>query len=285
MIDITMNAKNYRETVQAAMSFAQRNRLPSHLEEQMISHLTLNFRTNLEGLQQKVILDSLPNAIRTSISHHHFHSVIDKVYLFHGVSDGLLFQLVREMKAEYFAPNKDVILQNDVPTDFYIIVSGAVELLVMKNEAQVVVGEARKGELFGEIGVVCFKHQLFTVRTKRLTQLLRLDRTMFLKIVEGYPDDGATIMNHFIQHLNDPGMEQLLEGISIDNLIARGREYLKVAEQTRDVPSSRDDVLLSSVVPDAVLETGESSSSAVVAPWSRSQSQSRSPAWSRGMLP
>ncbi|KAL1547755.1 RAC-alpha serine/threonine-protein kinase [Salvia divinorum] len=139
------------------------NQLPSYLDEQMISHTTLNFKTNLEGLQQQVILDSLPNAIRTSISHHLFHSVIDKVYVFHGVSDELLFHLVREMRAEYFSPNKDVIFQYGEPTYFYIIVSRAVELLIMKNEAQVTsCGEARKGESFGEIGVVCFKPQLFT---------------------------------------------------------------------------------------------------------------------------
>jgi potassium channel len=30
------------------------------------------------------------------------------------------------MKAEYFAPREDVILQNEAPTDFYIIVTGKV---------------------------------------------------------------------------------------------------------------------------------------------------------------
>lgn len=30
------------------------------------------------------------------------------------------------MKPEYFPPDEDVILQNEAPTDFYIIVSGVV---------------------------------------------------------------------------------------------------------------------------------------------------------------
>ena len=30
------------------------------------------------------------------------------------------------MKAEYYPPKEDVILQNEAPTDFYILVSGAV---------------------------------------------------------------------------------------------------------------------------------------------------------------
>lgn len=30
------------------------------------------------------------------------------------------------MKAEYFPPKVDIVLQNEIPTDFYIIASGAV---------------------------------------------------------------------------------------------------------------------------------------------------------------
>lgn len=33
---------------------------------------------------------------------------------------------VSEMKAEYFPPKEDVILQNEAPTDLYILVAGAV---------------------------------------------------------------------------------------------------------------------------------------------------------------
>ena len=33
------------------------------------------------------------------------------------------------MKAEYFPPGEDVILQNEAPTDFYILVIGAVVIV------------------------------------------------------------------------------------------------------------------------------------------------------------
>ncbi|KAL0337295.1 UNVERIFIED_CONTAM: Potassium channel AKT1 [Sesamum calycinum] len=129
----TSKTRQFRDTIQAASSFAQRNQLPARLQDQMLSHLCLKFRTNSEGLQQQETLDSLPKAIRSSISHFLFYSLVDKVYLFRGVSNDLLFQLVSEMKAEYFPPKEDVILQNEAPTDFYILVSGTVDLLVLKN--------------------------------------------------------------------------------------------------------------------------------------------------------
>lgn len=61
------------------------------------------------------------------------------------------------------------------------------------------VGEAKTGDLCGEIGVLCYKPQLFTVRTKRLSQLLRLNRTTFLNIVQANVGDGTIIMNNLLQ--------------------------------------------------------------------------------------
>lgn len=83
-----------RYTVQAAANFARRNKIPIHLEEQMLSHLFMKYRTDLEGVQQQEIIDSLPKAIRSSISYYLFYSMMDNVYLFKGVSKDLIFQLV-----------------------------------------------------------------------------------------------------------------------------------------------------------------------------------------------
>ncbi|KAJ6914034.1 potassium channel AKT1-like isoform X3 [Populus alba x Populus x berolinensis] len=89
----TSRTRRFRDTIQAASSFAQRNQLPVRLQDQMLAHLCLKFRTDSEGLQQQETLDSLPKAIRSSISHYLFYSLVDKVYLFRGVSNDLLFQL------------------------------------------------------------------------------------------------------------------------------------------------------------------------------------------------
>lgn len=83
-----------RDTIQAASNFAQRNQLPARLQDQMVAHLCLKYRTDSEGVQQQETLDSLPKAIRSSISHYLFYSLVDGVYLFNGVSNDLLFQLV-----------------------------------------------------------------------------------------------------------------------------------------------------------------------------------------------
>ncbi|KAF5725809.1 putative Potassium channel AKT1 [Tripterygium wilfordii] len=226
----TSRTRRFRDTIQAASSFSHRNQLPPRLQDQMLAHLCLKFRTDSEGLQQQETLDSLPKAIRSSISHYLFYSLVDKVYLFRGVSNDLLFQLVSEMKAEYFPPKEDVILQNEAPTDFYVLVSGAVDLLVLKNGVEQIVGEAKTGDVCGEIGVLCYRPQLFTVRTKRLSQLLRLNRTTFLNIVQANVGDGTIIMNNLLQHLKDL-TDPIMEGVLMEteNMLARGRMDLPLS--------------------------------------------------------
>ncbi|KAK1306242.1 Potassium channel AKT1 [Acorus calamus] len=226
----TSRTRKFRDTIQAASSFAQRNQLPVRLQDQMLAHLCLKFRTDSEGLQQQETLDSLPKAIQSSISHFLFYNLVDKVYLFRGVSNDLLFQLVSEMKAEYFPPKEDVILQNEAPTDFYILVTGAVDLIEYSNGSEQIVGEAKAGEVFGEVGVLCYRPQLFTARTKRLCQLLRLNRTSFLNIVQSNVGDGTIIMNNLLQHLKemkDPVMEGVLR--DTENMLARGRMDLPLS--------------------------------------------------------
>ncbi|CAI0416761.1 unnamed protein product [Linum tenue] len=229
VVHAATRTRHFRDTIHAASSFAQRNRLPVRLQDQMIAHLTLKYRTDSEGLHQQEAIDSLPKAIRSSIANYLFYSLVDRVYLFRGVSNDLLFQLVSEMKAEYFPPKEDVILQNEAPTDMYFLVSGGKhvylqEHIVHKNAIEHVVGEARTGDVVGEIGVLCYRPQLFTVRTKRLSQLLRLNRTSFLNLIQANVGDGTIIMNNVLQHLkenNDPIMQEILS--ETEHMLAQGR--------------------------------------------------------------
>ncbi|KAL7150722.1 hypothetical protein ABFS83_05G132500 [Erythranthe nasuta] len=243
IVQATFRTRKFREGLNAASSFAKRNHLPARLQDQMIAHLSLRYRTDSEGLQQQETLDALPKAIRSSILHFLFYSLVDKVYLFQGVSNDLLFQLVSEMQAEYFPPREDIILRNEAPTDLYILVNGAMELIKHRNGIEQVVGECKTGDVCGEVGVLCYRPQIFTVRTKRLSQLLRLNRTAFLNILQANVADGTIIMNNLLQHLKeqkDPVMQEILT--DTEHMLAHGR--MDVPLSLCFAASREDDLLL-----------------------------------------
>ncbi|CAA0838345.1 Potassium channel AKT1 [Striga hermonthica] len=224
IVQATSKTRKFRESISLASNFAKRNKLPPRLEDQMIAHLSLRYRADSEGLHQQETLDVLPKAIRSSVMHFLFYSLVERVYLFKGVSNDLLFQIVSEMKAEYFPPREDIILQNEAPTDMYILVNGAVELISHQSGMEQVVRDCKTGDACGEIGVLCYRPQLFTVRTKRLSQLLRLNRTSLLNILQANVGDGTIIMNNLLQYLKekkDPVMQAILT--DTEHMLANGR--------------------------------------------------------------
>ncbi|XP_012842221.1 PREDICTED: potassium channel KAT3 [Erythranthe guttata] len=199
----TSRTRNFRESVQAASEFAKKNQLPPRIQDQLLSHICLKFKA--EGLKQQETLNGLPKAIRSSISHYLFYPVVQNVGLFRGVSQDFLFQLVPEMEAEYYPPKEDVILENEAPTDAYILVSGAVDFVTKINGHDQVVGKACAGDIFGDIGVLCRKPQPFGVRTTEVSQILRLNKTTFLNTLQASPEDERIVMDNMFMKMKACG--------------------------------------------------------------------------------
>ncbi|KAF3778244.1 Potassium channel [Nymphaea thermarum] len=218
----TSRTRNFRSTIQSATEFATRNQLSPRLQDQILAHICLKHKT--EGLKQQDTLNDLPKAIRSSILNYLFLPIIQKVYLFQGVSFDFLFQLVPEMQAEYFPPNEDVMLQNEAPTDLYILVSGAVDFIIHKDGCDQIHGEAADGEMFGEIGVLCYKPQPFTVRTSKLSQILRLSRSSFINIIQTNIEEGNIIVGNFIKRLESRGTSS--KSIEPEIIFSRGGENI-----------------------------------------------------------
>ncbi|KAD3641723.1 hypothetical protein E3N88_30947 [Mikania micrantha] len=191
-----------RDSINEILRYASKNRLPEGLKQQMLSHMQLKFKT--AELQQEEVLEDLPKAIRSSIAQHLFRKTVEKTYLFKGISQDLSSQLVTDLKAEYFPPKVEVILQNEIPTDFYIIVSGSMEVLTHQNGMEHLLTSLGPMDMFGEMGVLFNIPQPFTVRSKKLSQVVRISHHHFKELVEPLINhDGKTIMSNFIQYLKN----------------------------------------------------------------------------------
>ncbi|KAI5556371.1 hypothetical protein BDE02_18G029900 [Populus trichocarpa] len=223
-----------RNAINQILRYASKNRLPEGLKEQMLAHMQLKFKT--AELQQEEVLEDLPKAIRTSIALHLFHGVVASTYLFKGVSEDLLTQLVTEMKAEYFPPKVEIILQNEIPTEFYILVSGTLDVLVYKNGTDQVLSKIGPSDVAGEIGVVFNIPQPFTMRTKRLSQVIRLSHHHLKQMVQPHSEDGKTIISNFTQYMKDLKQEMQQEIPSLKELL--GDTTVEQATANEELPSS-----------------------------------------------
>ncbi|CAN8325574.1 unnamed protein product [Cochlearia groenlandica] len=198
VVEGTRRTMEFRNSIQAASNFVNRNRLPPRLKDQILAYMCLRFKA--ESLNQQHLIDQLPKSIHKSICQHLFLPSVEKVYLFKGVSREILLLLVSKMKAEYIPPREDVIMQNESPDDVYIIVSGEVDIIDSEMERERVLGTLRCGDIFGEVGALCNRTQSYTFQTKSLSQLLRLKTSFLVETMRIKQQDNATMLNNFLQH-------------------------------------------------------------------------------------
>ncbi|XP_028551309.1 potassium channel KAT4 [Dendrobium catenatum] len=198
-----------REASRNISRYARKNGLPETLRTQMMQHVRLKFKT-IE-LQQEEVLTSLPKAIRASIAQHLFQQTVDLAYLFKGVSENFIAQLVSEMKAEYFPPKADIILQKEIPTEFYIVIAGELEILTNENGTEKILSALRPADMAGEIGVILNIPQPFTIRSKSISQVVRIGHSHFRQVVELHIAEGKTILSNFLQFLKGLKEELLVE--------------------------------------------------------------------------
>lgn len=81
---------------------------------------------------------------------------------------------------------------------YFIFASCPLSLCAVSCTVQVV-GKATAGDIFGEIGVFCFRPQPFTARTAELCQILRLSRTSLMNTIQANSEDGHIIMRNLFK--------------------------------------------------------------------------------------
>ncbi|GAA0168680.1 ion channel [Lithospermum erythrorhizon] len=218
----TSRTRQFRDTVRAASEFGKRNQLPPQIQDQILSHMCLKFKT--ESLKQQETLNGLPKAIRSSIAHYLFLPIIQNVGIFHEVSSDFLFQLVPEMEAEYYPPREDVILQNESPSDMYILVSGAVNIIANIQGHEQVLWKAIAGDIFGEIGVLCGQPQPYAARTTEISQILRLNRNTLMNILQTNIADQHILMNNLFLKLRELGRFGFVDQQTEQGLVSNSRQ-------------------------------------------------------------
>lgn len=194
LVEESSRTRRFRNIIAAASNFAVRNQLPDALKNQITDYLSLKFRT--DEFQHQWIFDSLPSAIRLNVLQYLFIPVLDKVYLFQGVSSSFLLQLISEIQTGYFPTGQDIVQQNEAPTELYIVVSGVVELIFCREGCIQKLVKTETGDVFGEYGVLSNKPHGFKASTKKLSQLLWFSSKSLLKALESNPEDRRIVMTN-----------------------------------------------------------------------------------------
>ncbi|WP_350335724.1 cyclic nucleotide-binding domain-containing protein [Coralliovum pocilloporae] len=98
----------------------------------------------------------------------------------------------------------DILFWEGDPSEFgLVIVSGSVDLQRRRGEKTMVVGHAGIGDLIGELGLITDIERPATAVATMPTEVIRIQRPLFRRILTEYPDIAARIQIQLIERLSD----------------------------------------------------------------------------------
>ena len=136
---------------------------------------------------------------------------------FKNIDNQDLDKVVRFFRLSSYQKGDIVLRKGDVGGNFYIIVTGSVNVI---NEAGITISKLNKGDVFGEMSLICNDKVSATIQVREETSILYIDQTNFKKILDHFPSIQLYFSRLMASRLNKANMirsEDLSSGM-IGNL-------------------------------------------------------------------
>ncbi len=130
------------------------------------------------------------NLIDTDVEENYTNELASMLHLlsdfafFKNIDDENLEKVVKFFKLNKLEEGDIIIRKGDPGGNFYIIVTGSVKVI---NERGMTITTLSKGEVFGEMSLICNDSVGATIQVQEPTSILYIDRKNFQKILNQYP--------------------------------------------------------------------------------------------------
>lgn len=133
------------------------------------------------------------NTLLTSASNLEDDQANELASMMHLFSDFAFFKTIDEKNLEkvinffrlnQYKKNDIVIRKGDKGGNFYIVITGSVNVI---NDAGITISSLSKGDVFGEMSLICNEPVSATIQVAEETSILYLDHSNFRKILDHYP--------------------------------------------------------------------------------------------------
>ncbi|MBM9602640.1 cyclic nucleotide-binding domain-containing protein [Desulfopila inferna] len=103
---------------------------------------------------------------------------------FKSIDQNNLDKVMQYFRMKTFKSGDIIIRKGEVGGNFFIIASGSVSVL---NEGGIAISTLSKGDVFGEMSLICNERVSATIQVKEPASILYIDRDNFTKIIDRYP--------------------------------------------------------------------------------------------------
>jgi NTE family protein len=107
--------------------------------------------------------------------------------LFHGLETDTLNEILSRMRPRRYAAGEPVCLEGAVSDRLYLIESGVVEVVIGAGSSARSIARLRRGDIFGEMGLLADEPRSATILPVVPVQVLELDRPAYTEVIKRHP--------------------------------------------------------------------------------------------------
>ena len=182
------NRTKFQNKMSQIKNYMRDTNVPTQLQERVVKWFEYSWMYNAH-LDEKQVLDSLPDKLKAEIGMHVHFETLKKVDFFAECEQGLLWELVLRLRTQVYSPGEYVCRKGDVGREMYIVNSGKLEVVAEENGQPLRV--LTHGESFGEISILDLdnnnRRRTAFVRSLGYSVLHCLNESELLEVLRDYP--------------------------------------------------------------------------------------------------
>src|SRR5690606_31848543 len=122
-------------------------------------------------------------------------SIIGRVTLFRDLNRDQLRLLAFGAEHVDLAAEEQLFAENTKADSAFIVATGELELFLERGDERIIVGKVGAGQLVGELALIIPGKRTTSAAAVRQTELIRLDRKQFRRLLEEYPETALALHN------------------------------------------------------------------------------------------
>ncbi|XP_049339712.1 cyclic nucleotide-gated cation channel beta-3 isoform X2 [Astyanax mexicanus] len=179
----------YRACVDSTVNYMTSYRIPREVQNRVKTWYDYTWQS--QGmLDERDLLDQLPDKMRLDIAVDVNYSIVSKVALFQGCDRQMIFDMLTRLKSVVYLPGDFVCKKGEIGREMYIIKAGEVQVVGGPDGTTVFV-TLRAGSVFGEISLLAGgggNRRTANVKAHGFANLFILDKKDLADILVHYPE-------------------------------------------------------------------------------------------------
>ncbi|CAD8078549.1 unnamed protein product [Paramecium primaurelia] len=184
--NIDTEQSNYKRTLLLINNYMKKNQVDQQVQSRIRNYIKYQAKIKQQSQNDEIeqILKQLPSYIFADLQKNIQTKIMSEISFYKSnFSKNVIPIISQTLQIQSYTP-KEIIYQQGQLDDCSLYTVWKGEVLIVENSSGKLLATLAKGQSFGEIEFLTSQHRQFTAISKDLSQVLRMPRETFLKIIK-----------------------------------------------------------------------------------------------------